>query len=290
MSLSRCKFPSTISTISKFSGLQGVTLTRSYGSFIRPINKLNGFTQSNQVLVLASTRSREEHRRFYSDFGQIPKQKKFNVLFPYAFIAGGSILSFLLYTKEPNFNTLEIRSDDLHHNFVIHEPKVELDYVVSSLWRRVVAFLIDNTLISVLFQAIHVLLAGKYEAIGVPLAACGSFAYEVLSYVHADGRTLGKYLTNIQVSTDDGTPITYGVAIKYTLTKLLNIFFMADALYGAFDVSGQKKCIHNVFSRTVVLQALPHPSVKPFPLPINAAQPGTPQQDINQASVPATRR
>jgi uncharacterized RDD family membrane protein YckC len=262
MSFSRCRFPGTLNTFRNINP----SISRSYVSFAHPINKLNTLHQYNNKTVLIATASRSSHqdghrRNFGDDFGQIPRPKKINPLPVYLIIAGGAYLSFYLYTKEPCFRKLEIRADagsehDRSQVIYSRSPIVP-DYVISPLWRRVVAFLIDNTLISVLFQAVHYAFAGQYETLAVPLAVFGSFAYEVLSYIYADGKTLGKYLTNIQVVTDNGTPVTLGVAVKYTLGKLLNIFLMADALYGAFDVSGDKKCIHNVFSRTVVVQAVP---------------------------------
>ena len=129
------------------------------------------------------------------------------------------------------------------------------DYEVAAWWRRVLAFLVDNCIVSLCFQAAHLLLAGPYETVTVPVVSLlTNYVYEVAACVQCDGQTLGKYLLGIKVQRDDGLPLDVATSSLLFGGKLLNLFLFADVLYGLLNLGGDAKCLHNVLSGTTVVR------------------------------------
>ena len=135
------------------------------------------------------------------------------------------------------------------------------DYVVASWWRRILAFLIDNSLVSVAFSLADKYLApmsGPYGRVAVPLLSfVFNFTYETACYMYSDGQTLGKWLLGIRVVRDDGQPMDVTTGALVFGGKVLNILLLADVLYGLLNLGGDGKCIHNVISRTTVVMKVP---------------------------------
>ena len=135
------------------------------------------------------------------------------------------------------------------------------DYVVASWWRRILAFLIDNSLVSIAFSLADKYLApvsGQYASIAVPLLSFAfNFTYETACYLYTDGQTLGKWLLNIRVVRDDGQAMDVSTGALIFGGKVLNILLMADVLYGLLNLDRDGKCIHNVISNTTVVRKVP---------------------------------
>ena len=129
------------------------------------------------------------------------------------------------------------------------------DYEVASWWRRILAFLIDNCIVSIAFQLAHTVLAGPYEAVTVPLTAfLTNLLYEVTCYTQWEGQTLGKWVLGIRVVRDDGLGMDVGTSTLVWGGKLLNLLLFVDVLYGIINVTGDNKCIHNLLSGTTVVR------------------------------------
>ena len=135
------------------------------------------------------------------------------------------------------------------------------DWVVASWWRRILAFLIDNSLVSLAFSLADKYLApvtGPYGSIAVPLLSfLFNFSYETACYIYSDGQTLGKWLLGIRVVRDDGQAMDVTTGALVFGGKVLNILLMADVLYGLLNLDRDGKCIHNVISNTTVVMKVP---------------------------------
>ena len=135
------------------------------------------------------------------------------------------------------------------------------DYVVANWWRRILAFLIDNSLVSIAFSLADKYLApitGPYGSVAVPLLSfLLNFTYETACYMYSDGQTLGKWLLAIRVVRDDGQQMDVTTGALVFGGKVLNILLMADVLYGLLNLDRDNKCIHNVISGTTVVMKAP---------------------------------
>ena len=129
------------------------------------------------------------------------------------------------------------------------------DFEVAAWWRRIAAFLIDNCIVSLVFQVAHTLMAGPYEAVTVPLISIlTNLVYEVTCYTQWEGRTLGKRLLGIRVVRDDGMAMDVGTSTLVWGGKLLNLVVFVDVLYGMLNLAGENKCLHNLASGTTVVR------------------------------------
>ena len=133
--------------------------------------------------------------------------------------------------------------------------------MVASWWRRIIAFLIDNSLVSIAFSLADKYLAplsGPYATVAIPLLSfVFNFAYETACYITTDGQTLGKWLLGIRVVRDDGQAMDVTTGALVFGGKVLNILLMADVLYGLLNLDRDGKCIHNVISGTTVVRKVP---------------------------------
>lgn len=132
----------------------------------------------------------------------------------------------------------------------------QYDTPIASWIRRALSWLIDNTIVSIMFQVVSsVCPAGQYEGVAVAtISILLNAGYEIVSLVYNDGATLGKWCLGLRVQRDNYEPIDLKTATIYWCGKLLNFVLLADICYGVFNISGDSKCIHNVWSETVVVK------------------------------------
>ena len=149
-------------------------------------------------------------------------------------------------------------------------------YKFAGFWRRLVAYLIDNTIICIVFFVLF-LIAMMAFFIGAasgessdwitdladPTAISSTVIFIWLfflvitigyfTYFHgATGRTPGKMLLGLQVIGEDGTPLSFGIAflraVGYLVSgAILNIGF----IWAAFDK--RKQGWHDKIAGTVVI-------------------------------------
>src|SRR4030043_13601 len=149
-------------------------------------------------------------------------------------------------------------------------------YKFAGFWRRLVAYLIDNTIICILFFVLFLIAVMAFFIGGASGEESGWIAdladptkissavifirlfFLVLTigyftYFHGTtGRTPGKMLLGLQVINDDGTPLSFGTAflraVGYLVSgAILNLGF----IWAAFDK--RKQSWHDKIAGTVVI-------------------------------------
>jgi uncharacterized RDD family membrane protein YckC len=151
-------------------------------------------------------------------------------------------------------------------------------YKFAGFWRRLVAFMIDSTIVTIIFVVLCVIasLAFFFGAMSADnnawinnLANPKGFSSVLLlilvfylainiayfTYFHgATGRTPGKMLLGLQVYSADGTPISFGIAflraVGYLVSSLLGTIPIGF-IWAAFDK--KKQAWHDKIAGTVVI-------------------------------------
>ena len=151
-------------------------------------------------------------------------------------------------------------------------------YKFAGFWRRLVAFMIDSTIVTIIFVVLCVIaslafffgamsadnntwindLANPQNFSSVLLLALGFFVVvntAYFTYFHgATGRTPGKMLLGLQVYCADGTPISFGTAflraVGYLVSSLLGTIPLGF-IWAAFDQ--KKQAWHDKIAGTVVI-------------------------------------
>jgi uncharacterized RDD family membrane protein YckC len=151
-------------------------------------------------------------------------------------------------------------------------------YKFAGFWRRLVAFTIDSTIVTIIFVVLFVIaaLAFFFGAISadnnawinnlVNLKGFSSVLLLIMvfylaintayfTYFHgATGRTPGKMLLGLQVYSADGTPISFGIAflraVGYLVSSLLGTIPIGF-IWAAFDK--KKQAWHDKIAGTVVI-------------------------------------
>ena len=151
-------------------------------------------------------------------------------------------------------------------------------YKYAGFWRRLVAFMIDSTIVTIIFVVLLVIaaLAFFFGAISADnnawikdLANPKGFSSALLlimvfyiainiayfTYFHgATGRTPGKMLLGLQVYCADGTEVSFGIAflraIGYLVSSLLGTIPLGF-IWAAFDP--KKQSWHDKIAGTVVI-------------------------------------
>jgi len=149
-------------------------------------------------------------------------------------------------------------------------------YKFAGFWRRLVAFMIDSTIVTIIFVVLCVIttLAFFFGAMSVdnntwiadltnltgfsPLLLILIFYIAIniayFTYFHgATGRTPGKMLLGLQVCSADGTTISFGIAflraVGYLVSSLL-LTIPVGFIWAAFDK--KKQAWHDKIAGTVV--------------------------------------
>jgi uncharacterized RDD family membrane protein YckC len=151
-------------------------------------------------------------------------------------------------------------------------------YKFAGFWRRLVAFMIDSTIVTIIFAVFCVIatlafffgvMSADNSAVLNDLVNPKGFSSMLLlvlcfyvaintvyfTYFHgATGRTPGKMLLSLQVYGADGTEVSFGTAflraVGYLVSGLLGIFPLGF-IWAAFDQ--KKQAWHDKIAGTVVI-------------------------------------
>jgi len=174
-------------------------------------------------------------------------------------------------------------------------------YKFAGFWRRLTAYLIDSTVIAIIFMILSVVAcvafiagtksaqsmawlteltdSGGMSAIGmIFLAVYTVFFLAYFTYFHGlNGRTPGKRLLGLQVVTVDGSSISFGIAflrsVGYLVSSLL-FTLPLGFIWAAFDK--KKQGWHDKIAGTAVI--IREPDGDAAGLSILDAPDGAPQQ------------
>ncbi len=151
-------------------------------------------------------------------------------------------------------------------------------YKFAGFWRRLVAFMIDSTIVTIIFAVLLVIASlafffgamsaensavlnnlanpkGLSSAVLLVLAFYVAINTAYFTYFHGvTGRTPGKMLLGLQVCCADGTPISFGIAflrsVGYLVSSLLGTIPLGF-IWAAFDP--KKQTWHDKIAGTVVI-------------------------------------
>ena len=135
-------------------------------------------------------------------------------------------------------------------------------YKFAGFWRRLIAFMIDNTIVTMTFSVLGIIAATAYvfgaisgnneaslleladptSSLSLMLMSCLFYLVIMLAYFTyfhgATGRTPGKMLLGLQVVSTDGATISFGTAflraVGYLISSLL-FTFPLGFIWAAFD-------------------------------------------------------
>jgi len=151
-------------------------------------------------------------------------------------------------------------------------------YKFAGFWRRLVAFMIDSTIVTIIFVILLVIaalafffgaisadndawiadltnLTGFSSALLLIMVFYLSINIAYFTYFHGTtGRTPGKMLLGLQVYSVDGTEVSFGIAflraVGYLVSSLL-LTFPLGFIWAAFDK--KKQAWHDKIAGTVVI-------------------------------------
>ncbi len=148
-------------------------------------------------------------------------------------------------------------------------------YKYAGFWRRLVAFMIDNTIITIAFSALFIIsiIAFLFGAMSgensewladlinpTKFSAMAIFVWLLFliitivyfTYFHgATGRTPGKMLLGLEVLSVDGTPISFGIAFLRSVGYFVSSIFYLGFIWTAFDK--RKQGWHDKIAGTIVI-------------------------------------
>jgi uncharacterized RDD family membrane protein YckC len=127
----------------------------------------------------------------------------------------------------------------------------------SGFWRRFVAYVIDNILLSVVFWILVLVLGGIAGDGGVfgayTLAAIGWLVYYAAMESSSNQATVGKMALGIQVTDLEGNRISFGKALGRNLAKILSaLIFYIGFIMAAF--TAKKQALHDMIAGTLVVK------------------------------------
>jgi uncharacterized RDD family membrane protein YckC len=148
-------------------------------------------------------------------------------------------------------------------------------YKFAGFWRRLVAFMIDSTIVIIIFFVLCVIatlafffgaMSADNSALLNDLANPEGFSAVILlimssfvviniayfTYFHgATGRTPGKMLLGLQVYCTEGTPVSFGIAFLRAVGYFVSSIFYLGFIWAAFDQ--KKQAWHDKIAGTVVI-------------------------------------
>jgi uncharacterized RDD family membrane protein YckC len=146
-------------------------------------------------------------------------------------------------------------------------------YKFAGFWRRLIAFIIDNTIITIIFSVLCMIAAmafifgaisGNSDAwITDLIDHAYSFSMMIslfyffiiiayFTYFHGTtGRTPGKMFLGLQVVSVDGTPISFGIAFLRAAGYFVSAIYFLGFIWAAFDK--KKQGWHDKIAGTVVI-------------------------------------
>jgi len=127
----------------------------------------------------------------------------------------------------------------------------------SGFWRRFVAYVIDNILLSVIFWLLVVVLggiAGDGGVIGAyTLAAIVWLGYYAAMESSSHQATVGKIALGIQVTDLEGNRISFGRALGRNLAKIISVLiFYIGFIMAAF--TAKKQALQDMIAGTLVVK------------------------------------
>jgi len=130
-----------------------------------------------------------------------------------------------------------------------------MDY--SGFWRRFVAYVIDNILLSVVFWLLVLVLGGIAGDGGVfgayTLAAIGWLLYYAAMESSSNQATVGKMALGIKVTDLEGNRISFGRAVGRNLAKIISVLiFYIGFIMAAF--TAKKQALQDMIAGTLVVK------------------------------------
>lgn len=149
----------------------------------------------------------------------------------------------------------KILDDVIHNNQTLAQSFIiNSEITIASRWRRIIAVLIDATIMNGISELVHYTLLSSFNISLVPISLVLNTAYVTLTNVQFNGQTLGKYLLKIRTIKEDGRVMDYKTAtLEYLYSAIFNMVCLSDVLYSLFNIGGQYKCIHNKLTNTLVV-------------------------------------
>lgn len=115
---------------------------------------------------------------------------------------------------------------------------VNLDYKIASVGERILAFLIDITVLSVYYYVVELITAamdmaisdnwtvfGLHQFLLIPL-----FFYSFYMHILFNGRTLGKYIMKTRVVMIDGSPVHWSNYLTLWMLRLIDIWMFVCSI------------------------------------------------------------
>ena len=177
-------------------------------------------------------------------------------------------------------------------------------YKYAGFWRRLGAYTVDGIIILFTFIVLYVIaslsffsgaISGnskdfiadlsdpeRFSSVKILIWIFFTSLYIVyFTYFHGTtGRTLGKMFFGLQVVSDDGTPISFGIAFLRAVGYLVSgALFNLGFIWAAFDK--RKQGWHDKIAGTVVIIREPQNATAGISIPDNL-----PKESMNQASKP----
>ena len=138
-------------------------------------------------------------------------------------------------------------------------PLLKSDVLFAGFWRRLLAYLIDATVLSgvyfAIYAAAHVLTPDNVDVLSNVAPVCGAigWAYYVICESSPARGTLGKIALGLHVADVHGDPITFWRAVRRNAFKLLSTLVLGIGwLMAAF--TPRKQALHDVLAGTLVLR------------------------------------
>jgi len=127
----------------------------------------------------------------------------------------------------------------------------------SGFWRRFVAYVIDNILLSVVFWLLVLVLGGIGGDGGVfgayTLAAIGWLLYYAAMESSSNQATVGKMALGIKVTDLEGNRISFGRALGRNLAKIISVLiFYIGFIMAAF--TAKKQALQDMIAGTLVVK------------------------------------
>jgi uncharacterized RDD family membrane protein YckC len=127
----------------------------------------------------------------------------------------------------------------------------------SGFWRRFVAYVIDNILLSVVFWLLVLVLGGIGGDGGVfgayTLAAIGWLLYYAAMESSSNQATVGKMALGIKVTDLEGNRISFGRAVGRNLAKIISVLiFYIGFIMAAY--TAKKQALQDMIAGTLVVK------------------------------------
>jgi len=141
-----------------------------------------------------------------------------------------------------------------------YDPVRQREYFEGVLSRRVIAFVIDLTIILALTLAAYVFLfiAGIFTlgltwlllGVAFPIVA---LSYNAYTLSRPQSATIGMRVTDLQMRTWYGAPMYALLAAFHAILFYVSVTFLTPFILLLAPFNGRKRCLHDYFAGTVVI-------------------------------------